>query len=170
MNTSTVLNNQVYTIPMLEEVAKFVIDKFDCGENVDVIRLAEKLGFKLYQADFADRDIAGKVEKVGDSVHIYVNRDDHPLRQEFTIAHEIGHMILHNRGEDDYFVDFRNTRKHYDWREVEAENFAAALLMPRAKCEQVWRMCYQDIDDFARMMRVTKLAATIRLRSLGKLG
>jgi Zn-dependent peptidase ImmA (M78 family) len=56
-------------------------------------------------------------------------------RQRFTIAHEIGHLVLHDLGE--VHVDKVNFRSSLsstaeNVEEVEANAFAAALLMPRA--------------------------------------
>ena len=60
-------------------------------------------------------------------------------RQRFTLAHELGHYMMH-RGdgghlhvdEKDFFVRFRDQRARGGWtqQEKEANAFAAALLMP----------------------------------------
>lgn len=70
------------------------------------------------------------------------NVNHSPERQRFTIAHEIGHYVLHRRVKD-LFLDesnniavFRraNNYSEEDYRyEVEANAFAAALLMPKNK-------------------------------------
>ena len=157
--------NRQYSIPDLEKIAEIVIKEFGCGDDVDVIQLANQLGFEVYQTDFAD-NIAGKVERNSTNSRIFVNRSDIPARKRFTVAHEIGHIILHNDiSKDIDFVDYRNNGK-YDQREFEADNFAAALLMPREKSKKVWNE-YHDIDDFAVVMGVSKRAAAIRLTNLG---
>jgi len=60
----------------------------------------------------------------------------------FTIAHEIGHFILHH-GESDLFIDttyvaFRDSEstKGENRAEIQANQFAAALLMPALFIEQ----------------------------------
>ena len=66
---------------------------------------------------------------------LYVNADDALPRQRFTIAHELGHWLLHR----DYFVDHPDlypvlprfeTPDNNDPKEKEANKFAAHLLVP----------------------------------------
>jgi Zn-dependent peptidase ImmA (M78 family) len=56
------------------------------------------------------------------------------VRQRFTIAHEIGHYVLHRRRRfiDEVWVDYRDERASAGTykQEVEANGFAAELLMP----------------------------------------
>ena len=65
---------------------------------------------------------------------IYVNREDIPERQSFTIAHELGHWILHRDIFDEEPKTYRYlpryaTPKH-NALEMEANKFAAHLLVP----------------------------------------
>ena len=88
------------------------------------------------------------------------------LEKIAAIAHEIGHILLHhNGGQDIDFTDYRNNDR-YDKKEFEADNFAAALLMPKARSLEVWGLT-GDVDDFARAMKVSRKAAAIRLINLG---
>jgi Zn-dependent peptidase ImmA (M78 family) len=73
----------------------------------------------------------------------------HPcVRQRFTIAHELGQFFLHQH--DRLFVDRtfqamqrdKRSSQRVDIREIEANEFAAAFLMPRGKLER-------DIDGAA---------------------
>jgi Zn-dependent peptidase ImmA (M78 family) len=65
---------------------------------------------------------------------IGVNKSHAVVRQRFTIAHELGHLLLH--AQEDLHVDegiwLRNERssRAEDEREIEANQFAAELLMP----------------------------------------
>ena len=67
----------------------------------------------------------------------------HPkTRQRFSIAHEIGHLVLHDKKE--LFIDkvvrvnFRDAKSSMaiDHNEIEANQFAAELLMPRELVRQ----------------------------------
>jgi Zn-dependent peptidase ImmA (M78 family) len=88
---------------------------------------------------------------LGDRV-IEVNASDPRVRQRFSIAHEIGHIVLHSADADllgpptaGLFGDI--TRPHItradgkDWWETEANRFAEALLIPLAALrEQIARL------------------------------
>ena len=42
-----------------------------------------------------DNDLSGFLYREGDQAVIGVNKDHAPVRQRFTIAHELGHLLLH---------------------------------------------------------------------------
>lgn len=56
---------------------------------------------------------------------IWVKAGDAPVRQRFTMAHEVGHLLLHPSG-----VAYRDNSFRGGWKEREANQFAADLLMP----------------------------------------
>ena len=60
---------------------------------VDVEALASFLGFKVLRTELGAGE-AGCTVKRRDKVSIWVNQDDSPLRQRFTILHEIAHHVL----------------------------------------------------------------------------
>src|SRR5690606_21904859 len=72
---------------------------------VDPVRLANSLGVRVYNAKFGEPGISGLLAKRGDTATIYVERDDPPVRKRFTIAHEIGHFLLHLQNSEGEFVD-----------------------------------------------------------------
>jgi len=134
---------------------------------IDVVEIAKKLGFDVYLSDFDDPNIAGMVINSQNNKNIYVNKDDIPQRQRFTIAHEIGHIVLHHSNDASFQeVDFRNTNELPSQKEIEANAFAAALLMPEKLAIKVWEKL-QDVDDFADYFKVSKSAGAIRLMNLG---
>ena len=115
---------------------------------------------------------------------IGVNALHHPNRQRFTIAHEIGHLTLH-RGliEEQVHVDkmfpvmvHRDTRSTQgtDWIEIQANQFAAALLMPESWLKKVIGQEAYDIDDerpideLAQRLRVSRQALEYRIRNLDR--
>jgi Zn-dependent peptidase ImmA (M78 family) len=72
---------------------------------------------------------------------IIVNTEEYPLRQTFTVAHELGHKILHEEWArtSDYKVLLRDSEQGSDdFREKEANAFAANLLMPRFIMDRYW--------------------------------
>jgi Zn-dependent peptidase ImmA (M78 family) len=151
---------------------------------VDVERLAESLGINV-QYQPADEDLSGFIlrNRKKRGTVIGVNSTHHPNRQRFTIAHEIGHFLLHDQ--EDFHVDredcgFVVRRRNEesstgeDTDEKEANLFAAELLMPVAFLDQD----IADLDDanlldedvlspLARKYRVSSQALAFRLANLG---
>lgn len=107
-----------------------------------------------------------------------VNSIDSPSRQRFTIAHELGHLILHV--ELDLHVDkhfpiglrSETSAKGVDDHEIEANQFAAELLMPSEWIRrEVELLRGTDVDraisKLAEKYEVSTEAMSIRLSALG---
>jgi Zn-dependent peptidase ImmA (M78 family) len=104
---------------------------------VPIQAIAQSLGVKIQQKATED-ELSGFLYKAPklDLTVIGVNAIHHPNRQNFTIAHELGHFLLHDI--NDVHVDrqfkvwLRNetSSQGVDVREKEANLFAAELLMP----------------------------------------
>ena len=119
----------------------------DCGISsppVPVKAAVRSLGAKLRYAPF-DGELAGMLirDESKGTVVIGVNSLHHLHRQRFTIAHECGHLLLHEGKRVHIDHAFRvNSRKirvnprndlssrATDPEEIEANRFAAELLMP----------------------------------------
>ena len=131
-------------------------------------------------------DIAGLVFREGNQVIIGVNSKDRETRRRFTIAHELGHFFLHSN--NPLFVDkvfAVKLRDHVsseavDIEEIEANAFAAELLMPTKLLQKDFQeiqpgaLDYEDwkemddvIQKLALKYEVSKQAMTIRLINLG---
>lgn len=111
---------------------------------------------------------------------IVVNRNHHVGRQRFTIAHEIGHFVLgHNENQiyidKTYTVQLRRdapTGAHPE--EVQANAFAAALLMPKRMLRSDVLQRAHDhhveddvIDALTYRYGVSERALLIRLNAIG---
>ena len=146
---------------------------------VPVEKLAELSGAVIRYEPFTGR-MSGVLYN-GDDVEravIGINALHPSVRQRFSIAHELGHLVLHDDTElqvDRHaFVAFRDLASSTadDPREVEANQFAAALLMP----EYLLSRCVNELDDdldfenaiawLAQRFGVSEQAMTIRLTSL----
>ena len=110
------------------------------------------------------------------------NSDHAPVRQRFTVAHEIAHYLLHvkvNRQSQlfiDRYVAFRSdavSSTGNDRDEVEANRLGAALLMPESLLREQIKKHGLDLDDddavtlLAKQFNVSTIAMTNRLTSLG---
>lgn len=147
---------------------------------IDLFKECERLGYKLIRYPLGENaDLGFTLIKENDTI-IYTNTSSRLSREIFTLAHEIGHVILHmNKGEsyidDAITISGRST----DEKEQEANYFAACLLMP---AEDVERFLDLEIADFikqglsamdiARIMsefNVSFEMALNRLENLGKI-
>jgi Zn-dependent peptidase ImmA (M78 family) len=103
---------------------------------VDLELIAENLGLRIVTKNFSD-NVSGALVYKNDEAMIVCNNNHGKNRRRFTIAHELGHFVLRH-GRDGLFIDkqehfiFRNeaSATGEERQEVEANAFAAALLMP----------------------------------------
>lgn len=68
---------------------------------------------------------------------IFVNRNMPERVKLFTLCHELAHLLFHLRGDEDTAVSVMATRN--DPHEKEANRFAAELLMPESKVDDLVR-------------------------------
>ncbi len=110
--------------------------------------------------------------KENGSAFIALNSEESPVRQRFTIAHELGHYFLHPNKIS--FVDYRDNKKNVlrGPKEVQANQFAAALLMPRKFLEKdVAAIASEGLTEehvgfLAKKYNVSDEAMTFRLMNL----
>ena len=147
---------------------------------VPVESIATALGADVRYSPF-DEELSGMVYIKGTTPIIGVNSVHHPHRQRFTIAHEVGHLLLHrDLIANQVHIDKRfpvlmrdeNSATGTQRMEMEANSFAAELLMPRFLLVPMLRRNGFDIDDerpleeLARKFRVSKLALDYRIRNI----
>jgi len=147
-----------------------------------LMQIAQAFGVTVQRQDL-EEEVSGILVVKGERVVIAINGDHHPHRQRFTIAHELGHYLLH-REASSVFIDvttvfFRDQRSSEgtEWQEIEANAFAAELLMPMAALtetlrEQVGNHLLNELDDviirrLAAQFSVSIQAITVRLARLG---
>ncbi|MEQ8655894.1 MAG: ImmA/IrrE family metallo-endopeptidase [Hyphomicrobiales bacterium] len=148
----------------------------DFADNipVDVIAAAEAAGVRVSLGDLPD-GVSGKIQRDGAGRYFIVaNKNEPPVRQRFTIAHELGHFIYHKsligdgvsdtpayRAPDQTVYDQTPLEPHH---EKQANAFAANLLMPRDAIRR-----YQEgnpdrgVADMARAFNVSEDAMRIRI-------
>lgn len=87
-------------------------------------------------------------------------------RQRFTIAHELGHVLLGHVSKGKKAKRDDNFNPRGDWDEVDANAFAAELLMPEAHVREKVRT-ETNISELARFFGVSPTAIRNRLKNLG---
>ena len=102
---------------------------------------------------------------------IYLSPYTTPLRDNFTLAHELGHFMLHYTprrkefDEDDLPLVF--ARYGTGLLEWQANRFAAALLMPQEPFMKDHKRLNGDLELLAGHYGVSVPAAEVRCKSLG---
>jgi Zn-dependent peptidase ImmA (M78 family) len=147
---------------------------------VDVEAVAAHLKAQIV-LEHLDRSVSGMLYRDDDHVVIGVNSAHTERRRRFTVAHELGHLVLHKGRPlvvDHVRVNFRDATSSTatDIEEIQANAFAAELLMPR---EQVIAMARQAgkadsvgtdaavVRDLADGFEVSTEAMDYRLINLG---
>jgi len=138
----------------IENKALDILDRFNIDEPVvDVIKIAEESGIKVKEVRMPEKysDVAGfynETEKV-----IYIEKDDNSARKLFTIAHELGHIFL---GHKNYDLLFRIPKENagYSKEEVEANSFAAHLLMPDFMVKDYLKKYNLNKEDYVEMSKI----------------
>jgi hypothetical protein len=133
------------TVDARNEAARFLQKHKVTDVPVDVEKLGRAEGFTIERRPLGEDD----GETVGR--RITVNGDQALVRQRFTIAHELGHFVMHSaQGTDDD-------------SERQADVFAGALLIPRELLRREFGTT-QDSDALARRFHVSRDAMWIALK------
>lgn len=144
-------------------------------------KILEHYGIRQYPLP-ANANIFGAILREREDVIIAINPNQHPNRQRFTIAHELGHYFCHSDKDapaqfvdGDFRLHWRNTEssRGVNWQEIEANRFAAALLMPekllRGDVDKLRKIDGEAVQHLASLYKVSKVSMQFRLINLGLL-
>lgn len=155
--------------------------KIATDRRIDVVAIARALGAEPREVQLSS-ELSGLLVRDGSRKVISYNAADPEVRQRFTIAHEIGHLLMHAgrphiaETKKLVHVSKRETSRAYaDAREErEANQFAAALLMPGPSVVSLWdRLSLRHNDpelvvrDLASTYGVSHIAMKWRVNNLG---
>ena len=167
------------------EVARGILQRIGSNMPVDLDAVLSLYPITVVLREMED-DVSGMlVVKSGRGI-IGVNCGHALTRRRFTIAHELGHFLLHlprvTGTTPAVWVDagpvlFRDRRSAdgTDIQEIEANAFAAELLMPEEAMRERLRRVSVDIQNSEAVKRmaheflVSEAALTVRLTRLGLL-
>ncbi|WP_263380933.1 ImmA/IrrE family metallo-endopeptidase [Granulicella paludicola] len=171
----------------IETRVKELLDKHAIANSpVDVQKIATEEGLAVLGQDFSG-DVSGALVRYGGgAAAIAFNERQSTSRIRFTIAHELAHYLLGHTDDEDH-VDWEfsiirrdsNSSRASDVREIEANMFAANLLMPRSFIDKdvslfidpgrKVKLTDERISVLASKYRVSNAAMTFRLINLGYL-
>lgn len=161
----------------IERNAEYVRDECNITDYgiKDIFEASEKLGYRTIRYPIGTEAFLG-FSMIKDSERIVFSNSSLILSREiFSVAHEIGHQRLHLKDQertlirDDDFTD-------RDDSEIEANYFAACLLMPMEKVDKFIRLELKDKDtefwdgfDIARIQTTFNVSydmVLIRLKAM----
>lgn len=134
---------------------------------------------EIYFTDIDEENVSGATLFKDDTFTIFIDIDKSPNRQHFTLGHALAHYFLHKEElrntkgiiDSDNVLDRPNTLYSQDddtthRLEMEANNFAASLLMPAHLVYKAWDAT-ESIQKCAKIFKVSPVAMSLRLASLG---
>jgi hypothetical protein len=149
----------------VEQYAAQVAAALEFKVGGDHATLVKTLGGRIAYQDL------GELLEEGGSVFVHGPYDfdillphyTSPVRDRFTVGHEVGHFLLHSALGSLPIVAYRSGSTRIEW---EANWFAAALLMPRHEFEAEWRRTH-SLPLVAARFGVSPAAAEVRRDALG---
>lgn len=96
---------------------------------------------------------------------VYYNLNDNIRRQLFTIAHELGHIVLHK--DKGNIVDYRINENTFNPIEKEADIFASEILMPEEEFRKVHKSFKGVLELISDHFGTSLLATSVRAKILG---
>ena len=129
---------------------------------IPVRLVAERLGVSNISIRPMVED--GALVRLGTVTNVLLREGRSPTRQRFTLAHELGHLLL--LGDTDLAVEFRQVQRGRDAEESLCDDIAAALLMPTEWIRERFSsrpMMLPMVRDLAPACEVSMAAAFVRL-------
>lgn len=129
---------------------------------VDLNEIIEAMGVRLIEfhppAGFHS-DGATSIDATGFCTIMY-RKDVSEERQRFTLAHELGHIILEH-------ISFDGSTSQYSGgsQEKEANAFAGALLVPSKDIKAFMKNGDKNLEDIIRRYQVSKEVASIAINA-----
>ncbi|MCY1478438.1 Helix-turn-helix domain protein [compost metagenome] len=148
-----------------EQMAQRVREYFNLpkGPIKDIIKVVEQQGVIIHLFDFnADLKISGVsfITPAGVPVMI-LNKNQPNSRMVFTIAHELGHILMHFRG--GIISEDRDV-------ENEADRFASSFLLPSEEIKSsLYYLTDEKLGDLKRYWKVSIQALLFKAKVLGTL-
>lgn len=143
---------------------------YKTDNSFDVFKLASSLSDVELQVIPLDDNLSGYIEKKDEQYIIVINSRHSPLRQRFTLAHELGHYYLHQSKLADRHTDvalFRDSNEDRLGIEYAANDFAAELLMPEDRFRSAIKSGQNTPRSLSSLFQVTEKAVLYRAYKLG---
>lgn len=138
-----------------------ILDAFEIRQPpVPIEHMLRDLGIRLHEITNASWEGAVSSSSTG-KADVWVRANSPRVRRRFTLAHELGHLMLHPTGT--MFRDITTGTLMHPIEEKEANAFAAALLMPRAMVTSLTYETDMSVAEMASVFAVSQQAMSIRM-------
>lgn len=153
----------------IQDFAEDLAKKLDFTPGKDITELLGILDIKIeYEnplLEIGDRiDGSMIINKKRKSIKIKLSNLSSTLRNNFTIAHELGHLFLHSKKIDSNKISF--TRYGSNRLEWEANWFAGSFLMPKQIFQEKLKEFNENTFELAHYFNVSESAIKVRKKSL----
>ena len=140
-------------------------------EPLDIYGVVKKLFLMDIREEDLGKSVSGFLERIGERWCIYINKYESSLRKRFTIAHELGHFILHR---DQIIAQGASAPDQVFFRsddinsiEQEANNFASELLMPENDFKCAIQKGDNTLEKLSNKFELSTMAVKYRAYKLG---
>jgi len=135
------------------------------GPISNVTLLLEKHGFFITRNAINEQDVDGFSNMEGKRPFIFLSSDKEcAVRTRFDVAHELGHIILHQGIEQEDLMDKKYVKKI----ENQANRFAAAFLLPRESfINEVYSTSIDHFVSLKERWKVSIAAMVMRCQDVG---
>lgn len=155
------------------EAAKVLRDYWDLGDKPieNIMYTVEQNGIIVTTFATETDDIDAFSQYVAlDNSDLFIialsNNKESASRMNFDIAHELGHIMLHEWSEDEDIL----SREEFKQKEKEANEFAAAFLLPERSFIQDVSLDPQRLDYYVQLKRKWKVSVAAMLYRCCDLG
>lgn len=181
MNAEVAMQSKGYQTPsplnmgpnQVAAIAEHIATQVQYKSGGDLKEVVQRMGGRVSYVDFWGGESAssGSIEIRDGAFEIRLALDTGMMRDRFTIAHELGHYVLHylypnqkQNADIKWLVAERNGSGQV---EKEANWFAAAFLMPGTEYREVFAKHKGDQVLISQHFQVSVQASTIRAKVLG---
>lgn len=149
-------------IKLAHDTARTILEKAGISTYPILLKvISENIDGLIIEGREFEDGISGIGARYNGVIFIAYNKDHATVRNRFTVAHELGHVLLGHTNRpapiDLYSKDFR---------ECEANQFAAELIMPLKLVKTAIKK-YKTVDTLARAFWVSKEAMGWRVIETG---
>ncbi|MDE6044233.1 MAG: ImmA/IrrE family metallo-endopeptidase [Helicobacter sp.] len=158
-----------YSKIYIKEVADIILREYNKPFPIDVIEIAKSYGLEVLEGNFDRPDVSGMLDMSTGKPRIIVAASDSFVRKRFSIAHEFGHFVLQHQKREgkQRMVSYRDSvsKMGFDIEEIEANFFAANLLMPTDEVMKLYHGGYSS-GEMAEYFNVSMSAMLNRIGAL----